>query len=117
MTENWFDLLSRPEYVSSVIESLEGRVGLCLDFGNWKGPTKYTDLASIAPYAESCHAKAHFKAPFEMEVGDFVRCLEITKGAGFSGPYTLIYDGPGDDEWEGLAAERDVVLPYLSKGG
>ena len=36
------------------------------------------------------------------------------KRQNFAGPHTLIYDGPGDDEWEGLAIEREVVNPYLN---
>ena len=113
MTENWFSILSTPENISTLLDRLDGRVGLCLDFGNWTGETKYADLEAIAPRAESCHAKAHFPAPGEMNKDDYIRCLELTQEAGFSGPHTLIYDGPGDDEWEGLTIEREVVQPYL----
>ena len=113
MTENWFDLLSRPQYVLRLLDDLEGRVGFCFDFGNWKGSTKYDDLIAIAPRAESCHSKAHFTSGWEMDRDDFSRCLEIVSDVGFSGPHTLVYDGPGDDEWEGLALEREVVEPFL----
>ncbi|MBO0795947.1 MAG: sugar phosphate isomerase/epimerase, partial [Ktedonobacteraceae bacterium] len=75
---------------------------------------KYADLQSIASYAESCHAKASFTPPYEMNKDDYTQCLDITRSAGFSGPYTLIYDGPGSDEWVGLAQEQQVVQPYLS---
>ena len=113
MTENWFAIFSTPENVAAILEGVAGKVGLCLDFGNWGGETKYETLAAIAPRAESCHTKAHFTAPREMDTEDYVRCLELTQAAGFTGPYTLIYDGPGDDEWEGLALEREVVNAYL----
>lgn len=113
MTENWFSLLSIPEYVLALLDHLDGKVGLCLDFGNWMGETKYEDFKMIAPRAESCHAKAHFSAPREMDREDYVRCLDLVRDAGFSGPHTIIYDGPGDDEWEGLALEREVVMSYL----
>jgi len=113
MTENWFSTLSRPEYVLRLLDELEGSVGLCLDFGNWGGPTKYEDLAAIAPRAESCHTKAQFPAAGALDQEDYKRCLDITREAGFSGPYTLIYDGPGDDEFEGLRLESAVVEPYL----
>lgn len=115
MTENWFPLLSQPAAVHDLLKRLEGRVGLCLDFGNWRGPTKYEDLRSIASSAESCHTKAHFSPAGEMDKDDYVRCLNITQAAGFAGPYTLIYDGPNEDEWAGIAGEREVVLPYLRK--
>ena len=114
MTENWFSIFSTPENVMTILDQLDGKVGLCLDFGNWRGEAKYTNLAEIAPLAESCHTKAHFTAPREIDTEDYIQCLELTKNAGFAGPHTLIYDGPGDDEWEGLAIEREVVNPYLN---
>ena len=114
MTENWFSIFSTPQNVNTILGELEGKVGLCLDFGNWRGDTKYADLAAIAPMAESCHTKAHFSAPRQIDTDDYIRCLELTQQAGFAGPHTLIYDGPGDDEWEGLAIEREVVNPYLN---
>jgi sugar phosphate isomerase/epimerase len=113
MTENWFGLLSNAEAVHTLFQQLEERVGLCLDFGNWKGPDKYTQLASIAHYAESCHTKAHFLTPDQLDQPDYVHCLNITREAHFVGPYTLIYDGPNDNEWAGLALEREIVQPYL----
>lgn len=113
MTENWFSILSTPENVLTLLDGLEGKVGLCLDFGNWQGETKYTDLKAIAPRAESCHTKAHFLSPGKMDRDDYVRCLDLTQDVGFSGPHTLIYDGPGDDEWKGLSIEREVVQSYL----
>ena len=114
MTENWFSIFSTPENVNTLLSNLDGKVGLCLDFGNWRGDTKYADLAAIAPSAESCHTKAHFAAPREIDTEDYIQCLELTQKAGFAGPHTLIYDGPGD-EWEGLAIEREVVNPYLNQ--
>jgi len=114
-TENWFALLSRPDTVLALLDRLEGRVGLGLDFGNWGGPDKYANLQQIAPRAESCHAKAHFSAPDAPDVDDYVRCFEILRAAGFAGPYTLIYDGPSDDEWAGLALEREIAAPFLQK--
>jgi sugar phosphate isomerase/epimerase len=115
-TENWFALLSRPERVHELLDRLEGAVGLNADFGNWGGPTKYQDLAAIFPRAESCHAKAHFPAPGVIDRDDYVACLNLARDDGFSGPYTLVYDGPGDDEWQGLAMEAEIVRPYLGAG-
>lgn len=113
MTENWFKLLSTPQAVHAVFERLDGKIGLCFDFGNWHGEEKYANLEQIAAYAESCHTKAHFNAPFELDRADYEHCLEITQRAHFAGPYTLIYDGPNADEWAGLSLERAVVQPYL----
>ena len=114
MTENWFGVLSTPAAVHTMFQQLEGRVGLCLDFGNWTGQDKYHDLRAIAAYAESCHAKAHFSAANELDTTDYTHCLEIVAAAHFAGPYTLIYSGPDDDEWAGLAQEMSIVQSYLS---
>jgi sugar phosphate isomerase/epimerase len=112
-TENWFALLSRPEPVHELLDRLEGTVGLNGDFGNWGGPTKYDDLAAIFPRAESSHAKAHFPEPGQIDREDYVACLDLARRAGFAGPHTLVYDGPGNDEWHGLAIEAEIVRPYL----
>lgn len=112
-TENWQNLMSTPQVVLAVLDQLDGAVGLCADFGNWSGPTKYDDLAQIMPRAESCHAKCHFGAPAQPDAADFIRCLDLTRDVGFAGPYTLIYDGPSADELGGLALERELVRPYL----
>lgn len=112
-TENWFPLLSRPEHVNALLHDQEGAVGLNFDFGNWDGPTKYEDLAAIVIHAESCHAKCAFNAPYTPDADDYRHCLDLTRSVGFNGPYTLIYDGPEDDEWHGLNLEAEIVRPYL----
>lgn len=113
-TENWLALMASPAEVLQTLAALEGRLGLCVDFGNWRGVGKYDDLAQLMPHAESFHAKCHFGEDGAMDKTDFVRCLEVARAATHAGPYTLIYDGPNGDEWGGLAAEREVVLPYLA---
>ncbi len=113
VTENWHALLDRPEDVLDLLGEMEGELGLLLDFGNWQGARKYNDLAQIAPFASSTHAKAQFPAAGQMDREDFVRCLELCRDAGFSGPHSLIFDGPGD-EWASLDLMREVVLPYLA---
>jgi len=114
MTENWFGVLSNPAAIHAVFDAMGGRMGFCFDFGNWGGENKYDDLAQIVQYAESCHAKCSFAPPLVPDKADYERCLDITKAAGFDGPYTLIYDGPDDDEWAGLAKEIEMVGAYLS---
>jgi sugar phosphate isomerase/epimerase len=111
MTENWFSTLANPSHVHQVFAELGGSVGLCFDFGNWGGPDKYINLADIAEYAESCHAKCNF-VNGEPDTDDYTRCLDITRKAGFSGPYTLVYGEPGT-VWGSLDRQRDLVTPYL----
>jgi sugar phosphate isomerase/epimerase len=108
-TENWYGLLARPEHVWSLLHGLEGRVGLNLDFGNWEGPTKYADLAEIAPLAESCHAKGDVAAG-QLDRADFAACLRLLQEVNFGGPYTLIY---GEDSRS--HGEYEMVQEALAK--
>lgn len=113
MTENWFALLDHPDAVNEVIDALDGRLGLCLDFGNWSAPGKYDDFPKIARHAESCHTKADFDDGGSIDSDDYRRCLEIVQSAGFSGPHTLIFgDREKHNEWDGLRMEMDIVQPY-----
>ncbi len=115
VTENWHALLDSPQEVLELLDELEGQVGLMLDFGNWKGPRKYEDLSQIAPYAASTHCKAHSPAAGELALADFIRCLDLCREANFSGPHSLIFDGPLTEggEWASLDQMREIVLPYL----
>jgi sugar phosphate isomerase/epimerase len=111
ITENWLALSMRPETLLAILAG--AGVGLCVDFGNYKGPDKYDDLRRILPKATSIHAKADFPEPGRMDTVDFRRCLDLARAAGFGGPYVLIFDSAGD-EWTHLEQMIEVVRPYLS---
>ena len=113
VTENWFDLLSSPAEVHHVLDALDGEIGILADMGNWRGATKYDDLRSIFARAELCHAKCSFAAGLAMDSTDYGNCLKAAAEAGYGGPFTLIFDSPGD-EWRGIEMERDFVLNYSS---
>ena len=113
VTENWHRLLDSPNAVRTLLDRLDGRVCLKLDFGNWPSGRKHQDLPLIADLAECTHAKAHFHAPGQMDTEDFTRCLDLCRDAGFSGPHILIFSDPGD-EWESLDQMRDMARPYVS---
>jgi hypothetical protein len=113
-TENWFDLLPSATETLELLDRLEGRIGLLMDFGNWKGTDKYNELAKIAGRAELCHAKASF-IDGDLDVEDYGRCVELAEAAGYVGPYTLIFDSEVPvDEWDGLALERDFIIERLA---
>jgi sugar phosphate isomerase/epimerase len=112
VTENWFDLLPKPDEVHYLLDATEGLIGLNGDFGNWSGPRKYARLESIFPRASLCHAKASFRNG-AMDADDYGRCIDVAEAAGYAGPYTLIFDADAPDEWEGIAQERAFVLDRL----
>jgi hypothetical protein len=41
--------------------------------------------------------------------------VRIAADAGYDGPYTLIYDGPDDDEWSGIAVEAQFIRDTLGR--
>jgi sugar phosphate isomerase/epimerase len=113
-TENWFDLLPSAKEVAYVLDRLEGKVGLLGDFGNWKGADKYDELEKIFGRAELCHAKASF-VDGDLDAEDYGRCVDLAEAAGYTGPYTLIFDSEGPvNEWDGLALERDFIVSRVS---
>ena len=114
LTENWLALLAGPREVHHVLDRVDGQVGFLADFGNWKGASKYDDLASVLIRAEDTHAKAHFDEATGIDGTDFRRCLDAATTAGYEGPYTLIYESGGADEWGGVATERDFVRAYFA---
>ena len=111
VTENWFDLTATPVEVHHILDCVPG-LGFMADTGNWGGPTKYTDLGSIFSRAQLCHAKAAFTG-HKMDEVDYAACIKAGEGAGYTGPYTLIFADDGD-EWEGLAKERELILSLLA---
>jgi sugar phosphate isomerase/epimerase len=112
VTENWGDVTRDAADVRAVLGPLDGAVGLLVDLGNWSGPGKYADLAEVAPYAETCHAKAHWNGGVVDEV-DYRESLSAILGAGYAGPLALVYDAVDDDEWAGLAVQRAIVEDLL----
>lgn len=109
LTENWFDLLSTPEAVHTLLDGLN--VGLNFDFGNWTGEGKYYALAQIAGIAEGSHAKAHFEND-EIDAGDFERCLQLLRDAHFGGPFTLVCDN-ATDRWAAVEQAKAIAERYL----
>ena len=109
LTENWFDLLSTPDAVRTVLDGTGAELNF--DFGNWSGPNKYEALREIAPLAVGSHAKAHFEDDV-IDAADFEQCLQLLKNADFGGPYSLVCDGAAD-RWRGLADMKQIAGRYL----
>lgn len=113
VTENWHALLPTAADVHAVLDAAEGAAGLLVDLGNWRGADKYDQLASVAPRAETCHAKCHFTAEGP-DALDFSTTLQLLVDAGYTGPLALIYDGADDDEWAALEQEKAIVDSVIS---
>ncbi|SCB59228.1 Sugar phosphate isomerase/epimerase [Rhizobium aethiopicum] len=113
VVENWFDLLPSPAEMNWLLDELGGKVGLNGDLGNWAAPAKYEGLADIMGRAEICHAKADYSAA-GLDAGDYRKCLEMCEKAGYTGPFTLIYDSPFfADEWDGILLQKQFIEDFL----
>ncbi|AFC33248.1 xylose isomerase domain-containing protein [Paenibacillus mucilaginosus 3016] len=112
VTENFKPLTSTADSCLK-LRSLAGeQVGFITDFGNFKSPAKYEELAAAIPGSVSVHAKANYDENGFPDEEEYLRCLEQVRAAGYNGAVVLIYDGPGD-MWEGLERIRKIVEPYL----
>ena len=117
ITENFRATAERADQLLAILDLCAGEVGLCADFGNFKGAQKYAELAAIAPQADSAHAKAIYDGEGHPDRAELTRCLDVMAAAGFDGPISLIFDTPfhrGEDEWDNLAVLRKIVLPYTN---
>jgi sugar phosphate isomerase/epimerase len=110
--ENWQTLFWHPAPLLWMFDQLEDKLGLCLDFGNWHGPTRHDDLRRIADLAESCHAKCEFDANGQPDLEEFRTCLELMQWVDFSGPFTLV-QGLEADEWKSLNVQQKALVSYL----
>ncbi|GAC1429054.1 MAG: hypothetical protein NVSMB65_02370 [Chloroflexota bacterium] len=112
ITENWHALALDVPSLLAILDGLEGAVGLCADFGNFRGDDRFARLQAILPRATSIHAKADFAEDGAMDEAGYRRCLDLSRAAGFTGAYVLSFEGPGD-EMSGLSRMAGVVRSYL----
>lgn len=109
-TENWYPTMATADVVERVLEDVVG-LGLCFDYGNWSGPNKYEELAKIARFADSCHAKCNY-IDGNPDVEDFAKCTKILVDAGYKGPFTLVHAEPGR-VWESLDEQRELLMKLV----
>ena len=115
ITENFRETTDRADQVLAILELCEGRVGLCADFGNYRGDDRYEELAAIFPKADSAHVKAIYGNRGQPDEDEFRHSLGMLSEAGFDGPMSLIFDTPlhGDStEWDNLAQLRMVAASF-----
>jgi sugar phosphate isomerase/epimerase len=115
LTENWKSLTMAPENVLAILDGADRAVGLCADFGNYKGLGKYDALRMILPRATTihAHAMAEWVAPGAADQGDVRRCLDLARDADFAGDYVLVFDGgSAANEWPGIARMAAIVREY-----
>ncbi len=111
-TENFRPLSLKADHLVAILELCDGQITICADFGNFKGPDRYTEFAKIAPWATSGHAKAQYQADGAIIPDDLAGGIRVLKQNGFAGPLSLIFDQPmvADwTEWDYLDAMKRVA--------
>jgi len=108
LTENLGSFTTDTGTLVELLDRLGGEVGLVADFGNGRKPGEYGGLERLSPRAESVHAKPEVAADGSLAEEDFLACVRLVHEAGFSGPYTLVYRGPGDP-WDGIMHTKRLV--------
>jgi sugar phosphate isomerase/epimerase len=111
LTENFRPLASTAANCNRIVDALGGAVGLCADVGNFPSGSRVAEFGAVVARAESIHAKASYDAAGALDAGQLRQCLDASKAAGFTGPYTLVFDRP-EERWSGITALKQVVTPY-----
>lgn len=117
ITENFRETTDRADQVLAILELCEGRVGLCADFGNYRGEDRYDELAAIFPKADSAHVKAIYDDRGQPDEDEFRHSLGMLSEAGFDGPMSLIFDTAlhgNSTEWDNLAQLRTVAASFCA---
>jgi len=89
--------------------------GALPDFANFPDePTRQKGLELLFPHAQVlCHAKGlEFDSNGNETKFDFPKCMEIAKKSGFTGVYSIEFEGPGDP-YAGVQKTLDELLRYL----
>ena len=112
--ENHWGLTEDPENMVRVFEGVNSpHFGALLDFGNFPAETRYAALERIAPYAKTVHAKIHdFDDRGQPLNLDVARCVEIARGAGYSGVWGIEYEGKGDEVY-GINRSKELMQELL----
>jgi sugar phosphate isomerase/epimerase len=111
ITETWRPLALPPENLRAILDATGNTIGHCADFNNYESygdPRKYDSLRAVLPGATTVHAGGQFDPAGTLDEADFRRCMDLAREANCSGPYVLIFSGPGD-EWAGLAQLAELV--------
>jgi sugar phosphate isomerase/epimerase len=111
LTENFKALASTAANCNRILDELGGTVGLCADIGNFPAASRVEEFSAVASRAESVHAKAAYSADGTIEPEQMRQCLDASAAAGFSGPYTLVFDRPAE-RWSGITVLKQIVAPY-----
>jgi len=117
--ENHGGLSGSADNIVRIIEEVgSNSLRACPDFANFDEPERYEGLRRLAPYAAQVHAKTLCLDEQGNETRfDFPRCVRILQEAGFSGAWSIEFDGEyGEcplDEISGVKASKALLERLL----
>jgi L-ribulose-5-phosphate 3-epimerase len=121
--ENHWGLSGSAENIVRIIEEVGSpALRACPDFANFdEGVDRYAELAKLAPYAAQVHAKTLCLDEQGKETRfDFPRCVRIFQEAGYSGAWSMEFDGEHGqcplDEVSGVRASKALLERCLGEG-
>jgi len=114
LLENHGGISSDPENILRLVEGVGSDwFRLCPDFGNFPEEIRYRALEMMFPYAVMVHAKTYeFDQNGNESRYDFGRCMEIALSSGYDGPFSVEFEGPGD-QYEGVGKTVQLLRRYL----
>ena len=94
--ENHGGLSARPDTNAALLAAVPA-LGTAPDWGNYSEAERYDFLAQMAPRAAIVHAKTlDFDPDGGMTKFDIARCVQIVKDSGYTGTYSVEFEGHGD---------------------
>jgi sugar phosphate isomerase/epimerase len=94
--ENHGGLSARRDTAEQLLNRLPG-LATAPDWGNFAESERYDFLAAMAPRAKIVHAKTlDFAEDGSMPAFDVARCADIVNRSGFTGYYSIEFEGQGD---------------------
>lgn len=111
--ENHGGLSAEIDTAKALLDAVPG-LGTAPDFGNYREAEREDFLTLMAPRAKIVHAKTlDFAADGTMPVYDVARCIQIVKDAGFSGYYSVEFEGKGD-QLDGVRRSVDLITSLIA---
>ena len=95
-TENYKAFNNEADDLLRVLDESERGYGLVADFGNCRGPKKYSTLEKLMPRATAIHQWVAVDDDGTLDLDDAKRCLQMARDNGFDGPVMLLGGHPYD---------------------
>ncbi len=115
VVENFGWMISDPDSVPTLIQSVDRNIAASPDTGNFPdNTTREEGLAKSFPLAVTCDYKARDLGPSgEHELYDLHRCFRIGKEAGFHGPWCLEHlNRDTEAQFRELGMLRDMIRKW-----